>query len=57
MTEELVIEAREWFYEKPGAISKAELARMYGVSEGTMFKILRGETWSHVPMPKGSHGG
>lgn len=57
LTEELVTEAREWYYEKPGAISMNELARLYGVADNTMRNALQGVTWKHVPMPKGSHGG
>lgn len=55
LTEELVLEAREWYYEKPGAISMAELGRLYGVSDNTMRNIIKGVTWKHVEMPKGSN--
>lgn len=33
---------------RPGIITHAELAQLYGVKKQTIAKILNGETWLHV---------
>jgi Mg2+ and Co2+ transporter CorA len=57
LTEEIVADARVWYYDEPDPISMAELARHYGVSASTMEKALRGHTWKHVKQAKGAKNG
>ena len=56
LTEEIVADARVWYYDDPVDITVAELAEHYGVCEGTMSCALRGETWKHVKQAKGAKG-
>jgi hypothetical protein len=56
LTEEIVEDARIWYYDDPVKITVAELAEHYGVNEATMSKALRGESWKHVKQAKGAQG-
>lgn len=53
MTAEKVFEMRRLYVET--VTSYRNLASKYGLSNGTVGEILRGETWRHVaiPTPKG----
>lgn len=56
LTEEIVEDARIWYYDDPVDITVAEIAEHYGVGEGTMSRAIRGETWKHVKQAKGAQG-
>lgn len=55
LTEELVYEARVWYYDDPDPISIAELSRLYGVSPNVMANAVKGITWKHVKKAR-NHG-
>lgn len=48
LTEELVADARAWYFDEPDPISIAELARYYNVSDSAMGNAIKGRTWKHV---------
>lgn len=48
LTEEIVADARSWYFDEPDPISINELARHYGVSPSVMGNALHGRTWKHV---------
>lgn len=56
LTEEIVEDARIWYYDDPVDITMAELAEHYGVHECTMSKAIRGESWKHVKQATGAQG-
>jgi len=56
LTEEMVEDARVWYYDEPDPISVRELANHYGVAQSTMEKALRGATWKHVKQAEGAKG-
>lgn len=56
LTEEIVADARAWYYDEPDPITVPELAEHYHVSESTMSNALRGVTWKHVKQAKGAQG-
>jgi DNA-binding XRE family transcriptional regulator len=41
-----VITSRECSYK----VDKAELAKMFGVTKGTIYHIARGFTWKHIKL-------
>lgn len=41
-----IIQIKEMF--NTGKITKAHLARIFGVSETTIYRIVRGKSWKHV---------
>lgn len=47
LTDKEVLEIRT-LYSEGNYISKRSLARHYGVSEGTLRQILKGDTWKHL---------
>jgi predicted transcriptional regulator len=56
LTEEIVADARVWYYDESDPITVAELADHYGVTESTMSNALRGSTWKHVKQAEGAKG-
>jgi hypothetical protein len=56
LTEEMVYDARVWYYDEPHQITVLELADQYGVAEVTMSNALRGRTWKHVKQAKNAKG-
>jgi hypothetical protein len=49
LTDHAVVQIREWF--AAGGTTQAELADIFGVRQGTIGKVVRGETWTHIAGP------
>lgn len=49
LTEQGVLDIRRRY---AAGESGAVLAREYGVSDGTVLRAARGESWTHLPMPE-----